>query len=142
MEIINQKPDNLAAARISVTRDVVAHPHDLSRMYVERFKVSRVSANKYINQLENEGWIARSGPKTRPVYGPGYQRKISHFYPLAGLEEQTPWEKDFSPYFQLAPNIRNIAHHGFTEMLNNAIDHSQGNKVFVSMRQDEKHRHL
>lgn len=143
MEPSKNKPDNrLSSARISVTQDVVSHPHDLSRHYVERFKVSRVTANKYITQLENEGWIARSGPKTRPVYGPGYQRRISHFYSLAGLEEQTPWEKDFSPYFQLAANIRNIAHHGFTEMLNNAIDHSQGNKVFVYMRQNETNLHI
>lgn len=143
MEPSKNKPDNrLSSARISVTQDVVSHPHDLSRHYVERFKVSRVTANKYITQLENEGWIARSGPKTRPVYGPGYQRRISHFYSLAGLEEQTPWEKDFSPYFQLPANIRNIAHHGFTEMLNNAIDHSQGNKVFVYMRQNETNLHI
>lgn len=143
MEITNPKSDNrLAAARISVTRDVVSHPHDLSRLYVERFNVSRVTANKYITQLENEGWISRSGPKTRPVYGPGYQRKVSHFYQIAGLEEQTPWERDFSPYFQLPANIRNIAHHGFTEMLNNAIDHSQGSKVFVYMRQDEKNLNI
>lgn len=130
--------NGLAAARMTVTRDVVNHPQDLSRMYVERFNVSRVTANKYITELESEGWIARSGPTTRPVYAPGYKRKISHFYALAGLEEQTPWERDFSPYFHLPPNIRNIAHHGFTEMLNNAIDHSMGAKVFVHMRQDEK----
>jgi len=139
MRITNPKGINgIVAARMTVTRDAVAHPQDLSRMYMDRFNVSRVTANRYIAEFENEGWVARSGPKTRPVYAPGYKRKISHLYSLTGLEEQTPWEKDFSPYFNLVPNVRNIAHHGFTEMLNNAIDHSQGQKVFVHMLQDEK----
>lgn len=139
VEPTKQPRDNrYALARLTVTQDVVAHPQDLSRIYVERYKVSRVTANKYISQLEVEGWIARSGPKTRPVYGPGYKRKISHIYAIQGLDEQTPWEKDFSPYFQMAANVKNIAHHGFTEMLNNAIDHSLGEQVFVLMQQDAK----
>jgi len=42
-------------------------------------------------------------------------------------------------YFNLAGNVQNIANHGFTEMVNNAIDHSGGKSVFVWMSQDEKY---
>ena len=35
------------------------------------------------------------------------------------------------------PNVRLIAQHGFTEMVNNAIDHSQGSEVSILMTQDE-----
>lgn len=117
----------------TITKDVVEHPRDLSRMLQERHKVSRATAAKYIKALENEGWIARSGPATHPVFTPGYKRRVAKIYKLQGLDEQTPWEEDFAPYFQLKPNIMGIAHHGFTEILNNAIDHSEGTSVFCRM---------
>ena len=121
----------------TVTRDVVAHPRDLTRHYAERFKISRVSANKYIQRLETEGWIARSGPSTHPVFSPGYKRRIARVYPLTGLEEHLAWENDFKPYFSMPANVQSIASHGFTEMVNNAIDHSSGKSVFVFATQDE-----
>ncbi|MBL8472299.1 MAG: DUF4325 domain-containing protein [Rhodocyclaceae bacterium] len=122
----------------SITRDVVEHPRDLTRYYAERLGISRVAANKYIQRLEQDGWIARSGPATHPVFSPGYKRRVSQMYPLAGLEEDVAWEKGFKPYFNLAPNIQNIVSHGFTEMVNNAIDHSAGSSVFIWISQDER----
>jgi len=121
----------------TVTRDVVEHPRDLTRHYAERFKISRVAANKYIQRLETEGWIARSGPSTHPVFSPGYKRRIARLYPLTGLEEHIAWENDFKPYLSMSSNVQSIANHGFTEMVNNAIDHSSGKSVFVFTSQDE-----
>jgi anti-sigma regulatory factor (Ser/Thr protein kinase)/uncharacterized protein (DUF1330 family) len=121
----------------TVTRDVVAHPRDLTRQYAERLSISRVAANRYIQRLEIEGWIARSGPSTHPVFSPGYRRRITKLYSLKGLEEHVAWEQDFKPYFSLSSNVLGIAHHGFTEMLNNAIDHSGGESVFVWMNQTD-----
>jgi anti-sigma regulatory factor (Ser/Thr protein kinase)/uncharacterized protein (DUF1330 family) len=122
----------------TVTRDVAAHPRDLTRHYARQLGVSRVAANKWIQRLEREGWIARSGPSTHPVFSPGYKRRVAHLYPIAGLEEHVAWEQDFKPYFSLTPNVQKIAHHGFTEMLNNAIDHSAGTSVLAWASQDEK----
>jgi len=132
------KPSKFKVLVNTVTRDVIEHPRDLTRYYAERFKISRVSANKYIQQLEIEGWIARSGPSTHPVFSLGFKRRILKLYSLKGLEEHVAWEKDFRPYFNLISNIQNIANHGFTEMVNNAIDHSGGKSVFAWMEQDEK----
>lgn len=121
----------------TVTRDVAAHPRDLTRHYADRLGISRVAANRYIQRLEDEGWIARSGPSTHPVFSPGFKRRISHLYPLLDAEEHMFWERDFRPFFALTPNVQNIANHGFTEMVNNAIDHSGGSSVFIRMIQDE-----
>src|SRR5450830_55346 len=133
-----EKPSRFNELIRSVTRDVIEHPRDLTRHYAERLGISRVSANKYIQRLETEGWIARSGPSTHPVFSPGYNRRISNLYPLAGLEEHVVWEKDFKPYLTLTSNIQSIASHGFTEMVNNAIDHSGGKSVFIWVIQDER----
>ena len=121
----------------TVTTDVSQHTRDLSRLYCDRFQVSRVTANRYIQRLERDGWISRSGPLTHPVYGPGYKRRISALLPIAGLEEDVPWERNFSPYIAVAPNVRNIVQHGFTEMVNNAIDHSEGTDVFINFVQNQ-----
>ncbi len=126
----------------TVTRDVINHPRDLTRHYVEHFSISRVAANKHIQRLETEGWIARSGPSTHPVFSPGYKRRVSQVYSLNGLEEDVAWGRDFSPFFSLTPNIQSIVNHGFTEMMNNAVDHSGGEKVVAWMDQDEKNLHI
>lgn len=123
----------------TVTRDVINHPRDLTRHYAEYFGISRVSANKFIQRLETEGWIARSGPSTHPVFSPGYQRRVSVTCALKGLEEDMVWEKDFKPFFNLSSNVQSIANHGFTEMMNNAVDHSGGENVFAWMAQSEKY---
>ena len=131
------KPSKINQLISSVTQDVVTHPQDLTRHYMAQLGISRVGANNYIQQLEKSGWIARSGPSTRPVFSPGYQRQVSKLYEINNLEEDIVWAKDFRPYFSLPSNILNIANHGFTEMLNNAIDHSGGSEVFVWARQTE-----
>jgi anti-sigma regulatory factor (Ser/Thr protein kinase) len=57
---------------------------------------------------------------------------------LNNLEEDVIWTRDFRPYFNLKPNVSNIAAHGFTEMVNNSIDHSSGTSVFITASQTEK----
>lgn len=47
------------------------------------------------------------------------------------------WERDVRPYLTLPTNVTGIAAHGFTEMVNNAIDHSAGTSVFVSASQTQ-----
>ncbi|CAM5194961.1 hypothetical protein CDEF62S_01624 [Castellaniella defragrans] len=131
------KPSRLDQLVRTVTKDVIAHPRDLTRFYVEKLNVSRVSANKYVQQLEADGWIARSGPATHPVFSLGYKRRRMGLYKLAGLEEHTVWARDFRPYFSLPANIQQIAEHGFTEILNNAIDHSGGASAFIWIDQDD-----
>ena len=131
------KPSKFSKIVATVTRDVTEHPRDLTRHYAERFGISRVAANKYIQKLETEGWIARSGPSTHPVFSIGYKRRISKLYRSLGLEEDIAWQNDFRPYLSLATNVASIASHGFTEMVNNAIDHSGGESVLAWASQDE-----
>jgi anti-sigma regulatory factor (Ser/Thr protein kinase) len=122
----------------TVTRDVFEHPRDLAHFYAERLEVSRTTANSYIRQLEAGGWIERSGSATRPIFGAGKRRRMVQTYKLKGLQEDVVWFQDFRPFFDLKENVRNIVIHGFTEMLNNAIDHSNGDSVFVWVSQDEE----
>ena len=133
------KPSRISRLTTNVTRDILAHPKDLTKFYATREGISRTAAARYVQQLEHDGWIARSGPATHPVFSPGYRRRVSQVYDLVNLEEDVIWEQDFRPYFNLKANVTGIAAHGFTEMVNNSIDHSAGSSVFAAASQTEKH---
>jgi hypothetical protein len=133
------KPSKLRDLTRTVTRDVIQHPGDLTRHYADRYGISRAAAAKYILQLEKQGWIARSGPLRRPIFSPGYNRKVSGQYALTQLQEDLVWDNDFRPFFNFSPNVLSIVGHGFTEMLNNAIDHSEGTEALVLARQYENY---
>lgn len=114
---------------------VLKHGRQMSKAFCDKFDVTRTTAAKALKRLVAEGWLESSGG-TRPVYSPGKNRQIVHTYNLPGIEEDVIWRNDFGPYFDLPENIANIAYHGFTEMVNNANDHSQGKAVSVLMRQE------
>lgn len=119
-----------------------AHPRDLSAHLAATRGVSRSTARRLLRALVDAGWLVREGRPCHPVYRPGVMREVTRSYVLAGLDEQTPWERDFAPCFDLRPNVREIVHHAFTELVNNSIDHSGGDRVTVSMRQNRTHLHL
>lgn len=108
------------------------HGGALSRMLAENFGVSRITAARMLKTLVQEKWLASSG-STRPVYRLGENRQVTKGYALPGIDESVIWVHDFAPMFDLKDNVANIAHYGFTEMLNNANDHSEGTRVVVSV---------
>lgn len=122
---------------LNISKEVSDHPRDLSKVIAERYGVTRATSAKFIRRLEFEGWLSRSGPSTHPTFTPGFKRARTFSCALEGLEEDRIWETDVAPYLTLSPNVRNIVHHGFTEMVNNAIDHSGGKEVLVHAIQDQ-----
>ena len=95
--------------------------------------MSRVTAANSLRRLVNDGWLESSGG-TRPTYRLGRNREIAETFSLPGVDEHIVWEHRYRPWFDLPQNVLGIAHHGFTEMLNNANDHSGGKSVTVLMR--------
>ncbi|MBK7001620.1 MAG: DUF4325 domain-containing protein [Rhodoferax sp.] len=134
--------DRLKELKTLITAKAVANPTHLCADLAAQFGVSRSTMGKWLRKLMEEGWLTRQGSISRPVYKPSLLRDVSRSYVLAGLDEHTPWERDFAPCFDLPPNITRLAHHAFTELLNNAVDHSQGSKVSISMRQNPTHLHM
>jgi hypothetical protein len=113
------------------TVNVGARPTDLTQAMAARFGVTRAAAAGVVKELEGSGFLLRSGGSTRPRFAPGPSRWISRSYCLPGIDESLLWERDFSPHIELAANVKNILHHGFTEMVNNANDHSGGTMLHV-----------
>ena len=132
------KPSLTEKIARDITRVVLEHPHDLTRFIAAKERITRAAAARYVLALEKLGWIVRKGSSTRPVFSLGPNRSVSQTYPLKDLEEDLIWMNDFMPYLQLTPNVANIAAHGFTEMVNNAIDHSSGGSVSIVVTQTPK----
>lgn len=126
---------SLPALTAWITPAAAAHPRDLALALMARFGVSRGTALKTLKQLADSGWLVREGSRSRPLYRPGTQREVVKRYALTGLNEDRPWSQDFAPCLALPKPVARLLQHAFTELLNNAIDHSGGTGVTVSVRQ-------
>lgn len=125
-----------------ITAAAANHPTDLVQHVAERTGLTRASANKALARLVALTWLQRDGTPRKPVYRPGLLRQVVQQYTLAGLQEDVPWSRDFAPNFTLPPHVLQMTQHAFVELLNNAIDHSEGTSVTVSLRQTPSHVQL
>ncbi len=113
------------------TKNVNLHRKDFTSAFATHFGITRAGAAPAIQQLERDGYIIRSGSGTRPIFSQGSSRYLESAYALPGVDENQIWERDYSPWLDLPANIKNIVHYGFTEMVNNANDHSGGSLLSV-----------
>jgi anti-sigma regulatory factor (Ser/Thr protein kinase) len=125
-----------------ITAAAQEQPEDLAAHVAERTGLSRASANKALKRLVESQWLVREGTPRRARYRPGLLRQVVRRYALAGLQEDLPWARDFAPHLKLPSQVARMAQHAFTELLNNAVDHSEGSSVVVSMRQTPSHIQL
>lgn len=101
----------------------------------ERAGCTRRAALTLLRQLEASGWLLCGGTPRRPSWQPGALRQVVRSYALEGLDEDRAWRRDFAARFALPPTVARIAQHAFGELVNNAVDHSGGSRVTVSLRQ-------
>lgn len=125
------EPTEIDAALL---RLVDNHGGNLVQEVAKQLAISRPTVLKRVRVLLDENYLSRSGGKTRPVYRKGTSRREVFFHDLAGLAEDRVWSRDIFPLLSDLPNnVIDIAHHGLTEMVNNAIDHSNGTRVIVHL---------
>ena len=131
---------NLETITQWITAAAQRRPHALDVELAARTNVSQRSARRTLARLVELNWLVREGSARRPQWRPGLLRQVVQRYELAGLEEDLPWSLDFAPHFfasdsVLPPNVLRLAQQAFSELLNNAIGHSGGSHVTVSLRQ-------
>ncbi|MEO7259027.1 MAG: DUF4325 domain-containing protein [Luteimonas sp.] len=100
-------------------------------MVANALGLSRTAVAARARVLIANGYLAKTGT-TRPTYRFGINRRALVEHPLSGLAEDRVWTRDVAPLLRGLPaNIIDISHHGLTEMVNNAIDHSEGERLQV-----------
>jgi len=115
--------------------NVEEHPQNIASLTAIEFGISRQAVNKHINRLVAQGQLSMSGATKSRLYSL-LPLKIWHkMYLLDGkLDEDVVWRKDILPILgELPTNVLAIWQYGVTEMLNNAIDHSSGTEVVLTL---------
>ncbi len=108
--------------------------------------ISRQAVNKYLQELIQDNKIVKEGITKGAVYRASHAkrkvRSVKRFektYILSALEEDKVFN-DLAPLLnfkqELSKSAFKIVHYAFTEMLNNAIDHSESEKCFIEFSID------
>ncbi len=118
-----------------ILEHVEKHPNDVAKLTSEHFKITRQAVKKYLRRLIFEKSLTETGETRKRAYKLAALVEWRKIYTITPeLEEHVLWDQDISPVLQPLPeNVIDIWHHGFTEMLNNAKDHSSGTMVLVKI---------
>ena len=111
---------------------------------------SRVYVNKFLNELKDEGKIVLIGRTNRAKYvlaNKDIVAKAKHeilgihrFLQNIDLSEDVVLDeikRDTGVFIDLSQNVNQIVSYAFTEILNNAIEHSKSSEIEVVLRRDE-----
>lgn len=117
-----------------ILEHVADHPNDIAKEVATRFDMTRQAASKHLQKLVDEGLLSESG-NTRARSYVLTQLEWYQEYPITpDLAEDVIWTRDISRELgKQAENALDIWHFGFTEMFNNAIDHSGGTEILVGV---------
>lgn len=118
-----------------ILEQIESHQADIASLTAERFGITRQAVSKHLTRLREQGAITVEGARRAAHYKLVPLFKKSFGYQITGsLDEDVVWRQDIKDTLSPLPdNVLNIWHHGFTEMFNNAIDHSGGTTVFVQV---------
>ena len=118
-----------------VLENVEKHPRDVASLAAQEFGITRQAVNKHIQRLVEQKALVVEGSTRSRVYQLHPLIEWTKTYSLnEKVEEDVVWDIDIKPLVNDLPdNVRDIWLYGFTEMLNNAIDHSSGKLVLLRL---------
>ncbi len=119
-----------------IVENVDENPSDISKLTAKHFGITRQAVNKHLQRLTSEGVLTNTGNTRSRTYKLCPLKEWQELYAITpDLAEDVVWRNDISPNLGHMPdNVLDIWHFGFTEMFNNAIDHSEGSQIFVSIK--------
>jgi anti-sigma regulatory factor (Ser/Thr protein kinase) len=117
-----------------VIENVGTYPSNIATVTKDRFKITRQAVGKHIKQLVQQGVLLPEGSTSGRTYSLREIGRFSAKLSRIGLEEDVVWRQNVSPLLEGSPaNVRSICNIAFTEMLNNAIDHSESDEIHVDV---------
>jgi anti-sigma regulatory factor (Ser/Thr protein kinase) len=127
-----------------IIEHVEKHPKDISKVTAEHFKITRQAVNKHLRKLVKEMALSTEGKTRRTTFSLAPLLEWSRLYDRTpDLAEDTVWSQDISKIIgNLPDNVDYLWHYGFTEMFNNALDHSDATKIGVHIRKTAKDTEL
>lgn len=111
---------------------VASHPRDLVLITMKRFGLTRPAVHRHLAKLITQGHILKEGSKNTTGYKLATKKAGITWSLAIGKEgdEGQIWDQYFAQKVISYPkNLQDICYFGVTEMINNAIDHSQGERL-------------
>jgi len=115
--------------------NVGKHPTGITRRTISRFGISRQAVNQHLHRLVDEGALLQQGATKGRSYTLAPLAHWIRDYTLPGSPtEDQVWMRDVAPSLgQMPQNVAGIWQYAFTEMFNNAIEHSEGTSIGVDL---------
>lgn len=119
-----------------IIANVEKHSNDIGRLAALKFGISRQAVNLHLRRLVDEGALEAKGATSNRRYALAPLSSWSAVYFIADHPtEDRVWYRDVAPQLGSVPqNVSDIWHYGFTEMFNNALEHSEGEAVSVKLK--------
>jgi anti-sigma regulatory factor (Ser/Thr protein kinase) len=116
-----------------VLSNLRAHPRDIVHHTQKEFGLSRPAVLNYIHRLLAEKKIEVSGSTKDREYALLPISSAKKTYLISDhLAEDKVWHDDVNPVLKdIKENVFRICRYGFTEIFNNAIDHSGGTEISI-----------
>jgi DNA-binding transcriptional ArsR family regulator len=118
-----------------ILNHVADHASDITAITAAEFGISRQAMSRHLKPLIDDGLLTATGDRNKRIYKlkPLRERKTV-FACTPTLAEHDVWDTEISPFLQEFPkNVFDIWQFCFTEMINNAIDHSGGSEIQVHL---------
>ncbi len=118
-----------------ILENVEAHPADITITAANEFGISRQAAHRHVARLVSDSLLIAEGTTRDRRYRPALLVDFALELPVDNLEEDSVWRKYVQPLLnELPTNVFNICQYGFTEMVNNVIDHSEGSRLNIYVK--------
>lgn len=126
-----------------ILENVEDHPADITITAANEFGISRQAAHRHVARLVSDSLLIAEGTTRDRRYRPRLLVDFALELPVENLEEDSVWRRHVLPLLnELPANVLNLCQYGFTEMVNNVIDHSEGSKLSIYVRQTYRLLHI
>ncbi len=125
---------NSDEVRDFILRNVTNHPGDISSFTASRFEITRQAAHRHVSKLVKEGSLKAKGSARSRQYSLQPTVDFATTLAVQDLAEDKVWREHVAPLLKDLPdNVFRLCNYGFTEMVNNVIDHSEGTELAISV---------
>lgn len=118
-----------------IIRNVSDYPREIVKTTAEKFGMTERAVSTHVNRLCTDQILVATGTTTDRSHRLGILQEWRKTYEVVpNLSEDEAWG-DAAPVIGWLPeNLLGIWNGGFTEMFNNAVDHSAGTRISVEIR--------
>ncbi|MBO4700645.1 MAG: DUF4325 domain-containing protein [Alphaproteobacteria bacterium] len=120
-----------------IINNVELHPMDIAGFTARHFGITPQAVLLHIKKMVSDGVLITAGQTRARRYRLKDTRYVYKYKIADGLSEDRVWVQDISKHFaKFSANVWHIWDYAFSEIFNNAIEHSRGTEIKVVISQN------